>query len=107
MMNPDERREYKGLGLGTAGLGVPVFQGCTAARDDGWSWTTDRDVAEWFAYRFADLEGSDPVVRATLVPKGHIFAYFTRRHEHEVLIDPRHVDAKHTTTTYLPKRRTK
>jgi hypothetical protein len=31
---------------------IEVYRGCRRRNDAGWSWTTDRDVAEWFACRF-------------------------------------------------------
>jgi hypothetical protein len=67
---------------------VTVYQGHTTARDDGWSWTTDRTMAAWFARRFAELEDSEPVVTTGHVRREDITAYLLGRHEHEVLVDP-------------------
>lgn len=83
MMHPDEHDALRAL----PGM-VEVYQGCTDDRDDGWSWTTDRDVAVWFARRFARMEDGTPVVRAANIPREDIACYFTRRNEAEALIDP-------------------
>lgn len=52
----------------------------------GWSWSLDRERAEWFARRFAPPEGGK-IIEAT-VPRSAILALFTRRSENEVVIDP-------------------
>lgn len=71
---------------------IQVWQGHTTARDDGWSWTTTEATAVWFAKRFADLEKDHPVVSSGWVGKGDAVAYFTRRNESEILVNPRFID---------------
>lgn len=56
----------------------------------GWSWTTDPDKAEWFARRFADTGGACFVAEGE-VSKQYVIAYFTRRNESEIVVDPRRV----------------
>lgn len=77
-------------------LGLPeiidVYQGHTDQRDDGWSWTTDRDKAEWFAHRFAAFEDSEPALSIGSVLRQDVLAYFTGRNESEILIAPELVD---------------
>ena len=51
MMTDDERAELEAMDDEFV-----IFQGHTAERDDGWSWTTSRQKALWFARRFAKLE---------------------------------------------------
>lgn len=58
--------------------------------DGGWSWTTDRAVAEFFAQRFREPGDELPVMRATC-RRDDMFGYITRRSESEVLIRPEHV----------------
>jgi hypothetical protein len=66
---------------------ITVFQGHTDERDDGWSWTTERRTAEWFARRFAQLENANPVLSLGVCSKADVTAYLTRRNEDEILID--------------------
>lgn len=65
-----------------------VYQGHTMDRDDGWSFTTSRDTAVWFAKRFASTEDSTPVVSQGWVKKADVLAYFSERGESEVLVHP-------------------
>lgn len=74
MMRDDERIEYDDLPEI-----ITIYQGHTDDRDDGWSWTTDPDIAAWFAGRFSDIEGSDPYVTTATVAKKDIHAFLTRR----------------------------
>ncbi len=54
----------------------------------GYSWTTDRDVACWFAMRFAEHNGN-PLVLVAEVPKNQISLFHDERSEREaVLIKP-------------------
>lgn len=87
MMDEDDLKAFNELGpLGTM---VQVWQGCTVDRpEDGWSWTTNRNTALWFAKRFANLEDSEPMVRGLYISKTDIGAMLTTRGEDEVLIDP-------------------
>ena len=66
---------------------ITVYQGHTSERDDGWSWTTELRVAEWFANRFALLEGDTPMVSTGVVSKAEVIAYFTARSESEIVVD--------------------
>jgi hypothetical protein len=79
---------------------IPVYQGCTVERDDGWSWTTDIKTATWFAHRFASLEGSYPVLLTGTVPKAAVVAYLTGRNESEIIVRPS--DVTITLTESLP-----
>lgn len=67
---------------------LTIYQGHTTDRMDGWSWTLRRSTAEWFAKRFADIEDSKPVVSRGVARKSDVLAFFTRRNEDEVLINP-------------------
>ena len=66
---------------------IPVYQGHTASRDDGWSWTTERATAQWFAKRFASLEKDEPRLSIGTVAKADVLAFFSRRNESEILVD--------------------
>lgn len=86
MMNGEEREAFDALPDR-----ITVWQGHTDERDDGWSWTTRRETAEWFARRFADLEDGIPIVTEAVVNKADVLAYLLGRSEFEILIDPEHV----------------
>lgn len=70
---------------------ITIYQGCTDERDDGWSWTTRRDKAEWFAHYFAGPEHANPVLRVGRVERDKVLAYWTGRNEHEIVVDPIYV----------------
>lgn len=56
-----------------------------AEASKGFSWTTDRDTACWFAMRFADLNGSQLVLTAD-VAKANIVLFHTGRNESEAVL---------------------
>lgn len=97
IMDDEEREALEAM----PGL-IPVYQGHTAKRHDGWSWTTDRAKAEWFAQRFSDFEDSPPVLTEGVVLKRLVIAYFTGRGESEIVADRRNV--KERKSTQLAKR---
>jgi hypothetical protein len=51
----------------------------------GYSWTIDRDIACWFAMRFAD-RNNNPLVLAADVPKAEILLYHDERGEKEAVL---------------------
>lgn len=81
---------------------IPVYQGHTLKRHDGWSWTTDKAKAEWFAQRFSDFESSPPMLTEGVVLKRSVIAYFTGRGESEI-VAPRQA-VKQRRVTELRKR---
>lgn len=97
MMNDQERAALEALPDT-----LEIFQGHTDQRTDGWSYTTQKDTAVWFAHRFADLEQAKPMLTAGTVDKKRVHAYLLRRGEHEVLVDPDAV-AVRTTRKIRPK----
>ena len=58
------------------------------AWDTDFSFTLDLKVARWFARRF---DCPYPKLLEALVSKEAVLAYFTRRNEEEILVDPKHV----------------
>lgn len=52
----------------------------------GWSWTLDREKAEWFARRSA-ISGDAPRVATAVIKKANAFAYFSGRNEAEIVVD--------------------
>jgi hypothetical protein len=65
---------------------IPVYQGHTTRRHDGWSWTTNYDKAVWFAHRFALLENSKPALTSGMCSKADVIAYFANRGESEIVV---------------------
>ena len=67
-----------------------VYRGIgTESRENGISWTLDKEKATWFARRFS--EGY--VIQGT-VEKKDILAFFNDRKEKEVISSPRNVKEK-------------
>lgn len=68
---------------------VPLWRGTSALAFEeaaaGYSWTTDRDTACWFAMRFAD-RNANPLVLRKDVPREAIALYHTERDEDEAVI---------------------
>lgn len=85
MMSAYERKKLKSLPNK-----IKIYRGFAHRNKKGWSWTIDRKKAEWFAQRFAMLDGSPKVITAT-VKKSDVIAYFSRRDEKEIVCDPKSV----------------
>ena len=69
----------------------PVYRGFIGRRAKGLSWTTDQTKAIWFAKRFANTGIGAPRLVSGIAAKNDVLAYFTRRKESEVVIDPENV----------------
>jgi hypothetical protein len=81
---------------------IAVYQGHTQAKHDGWSWTTDKAKAEWFAHRFSMFEDSPPVLTEGVVLKRSVIAYFAGRGESEI-VAPRNAVKERKVTNLRPK----
>lgn len=67
---------------------VTVWRGAQREiNEDGWSYSLDREQAEWFAKRFEWHESTPVVIEAT-VPRTNIVAYFRGRGEEEIVAYP-------------------
>ena len=75
---PDEVPDVIRVWRGTSKLNLDEAQ-------QGYSWTNDRDIACWFAMRFADINGS-PLVLAADVSRADIALFTNDRQESEVLL---------------------
>ncbi len=60
---------------------------------EGYSWTNDRDVACWFAMRFAETNGF-PLVLAAEVSKSDIALFHTERSEAEAVLIRKPIDVE-------------
>lgn len=68
---------------------ITVYRGCLEENRDGWSWTTDRAKAKWFAERaFLASADTDRYVMIAQAPREKIIGYHTGRNESEVVINP-------------------
>lgn len=65
---------------------ITIYRGCSDRSEEGWSWTTEESIAEQFAYRWGKKEGRK-IVKGQ-VAKAHVIAYFIRRGENEIFVDP-------------------
>ena len=92
IMNAEERAD-----LAAMPAWITVYQGHTDKADDGWSWTTNRDTAVWFAKRFGDFEDAKPMLTSGTVRRKDVLAYFARRNESEILVPRRFVKSKERT----------
>jgi hypothetical protein len=84
-----EESEHQALARLTESF--PVYRGFLGRRAKGLSWTTERKRAIWFARRFAKIGIGDPRLLSGIATKKDVLAYFTRREESEVVIDPEKV----------------
>ena len=82
MMTPEERQT-----LASMPDPITVYRGYgNAASAMGWSWTTDRAKAEWFARRSGSKR---PGVTTGEIDKVNVVAYLTQRKESEIVADPK------------------
>ncbi len=71
---------------------VTVYRGVTSQNGQNiksLSWTLDYDTANWFAHRY----GENGTVYKAKIDREHIYAYFNRRKEAEVIVDPKYLMA--------------
>jgi hypothetical protein len=67
---------------------LTIYRGSQSKRIQGWSWTLDEKKAPWFAKRWASLNFGKPHVATGKAKKSDVIAYFSRRKEKEIIIDP-------------------
>ena len=92
MMTPEERASMAAMPDE-----LRVYRGYDRNNAKGWSWTLDAEVAKWFANRWK--EGSSKGKRRVAVgtvSKETVLAYFDRRNEHTILVDPELVNVVET-----------
>lgn len=64
-----------------------LHRGCTVGHERGFSWSTDRDVAAWFARAAFTATGEARLLTA-LVPPRHVLGIVGGRNEGEVIVNP-------------------
>lgn len=67
---------------------APVYRGCSRARVEGLSWTTDFELVRGFANGHRGIPVPKPVVAKANICKDGIFAIFRSRAESEIVLDP-------------------
>lgn len=89
MMNGRERAYFRKLSSQFA-----IYRGYSHRNAAGWSWTLDKAKAVWFARRFAEVDAElagKPKLATGKVKKRDVIAYFSRRKEKEIVVDPKKV----------------
>jgi len=86
MMNDEEREFFDNLPDE-----VTIYRGALEFEDgtsniDGYSWSLDREMAEFFANRFV-RDGDTPVIVEGKIAKEKIRSYFSGRNENEIIAD--------------------
>lgn len=66
---------------------IPIWHGVDGSE---FAWSTNKKVAEWFAYRFPEAD-KVPRLRSGYAPKEKVLAHFLGRGEEEILILPENV----------------
>ena len=84
LMDATEKKEYASLPDV-----ITVYRGVNGLKSQkqikSFSWSLDKDIAEWFSSRF----GGDSHVYQAEIEKAHVFAYFKGRGEEEIVVDPK------------------
>ena len=70
---------------------MTIYRGALEFEDgtsniDGYSWSLDREMAEFFANRFV-RDGDTPVIVEGKIAKEKIRSYFSGRNENEIIAD--------------------
>lgn len=79
---------------------ITIYRGVTSYNADNekaLSWTLDYDKAERFAKRF----GEAGIVYEAQIEEAHILAYFNRKNESEIIVDPEYLLAIEETQTQI------
>ena len=84
LMQEDELSKYNSLPEI-----IEIYRGVKSKEGiNGLSWTLRQEKAEWFADRFIDITGELGFVVSATAKKEDVLAYFSRRGEDEIIIDP-------------------
>ncbi|WP_377512833.1 hypothetical protein [Octadecabacter sp. R77987] len=74
--------------MSSLGHRFTVYRGCDESRVDGVSWTTDRNVAESFAFGHRSIRNPSPVIVSAECHKCNVLLAVNDRDEFEVIVDP-------------------
>ena len=68
---------------------IRIWRGATGHNHMGWSWTTDREKARWFAVR--GYGTTERYLMTAEVESKHVLAILDGRGESEVVVNPKHL----------------
>lgn len=86
MGNPGEYDRYLGLPKK-----ITIWRGAnhnSKFKNNGLSWSLNKDQAQWFAYRFSS-EHSQPILIRAVIPKCAVLAALD--YEQEIIVSPQHI----------------
>lgn len=83
---------------------VRIYRGCSISCVYGFSWTTDRIIAEEFARGHRGISVPDPVIASLRIPKNRAFSFYTSRKENEILVEPCNIAHNAITVTRFMER---
>jgi hypothetical protein len=83
---------------------ISIYRGCSLSNVYGYSWTTDRKIAEGFARGFRGISVPNPVIASVRIPKKLALGYYTSRNESEVFIDRCEIEKYSVTVTKFQRR---
>lgn len=83
---------------------ISIYRGCSLSKVYGYSWTTDRKIAERFARGFRGISVPNPVIASVCIPKKLALGYYTSRNESEVFIDRCEIEKYSVTVTKFQRR---
>ncbi len=72
---------------------VQVWRGCCQHNVNGWSWTTERKTAEWFAHRFS-IGDAEPQLAVAIINKSDVIGLYMDRGEKEICVRPEDAEVK-------------
>jgi|GEM_PF-1177857 hypothetical protein len=92
-MNSQDKKLFKDLPQG-----FKIYRGCNCLNVNGFSWTLNKERAQWFATRFNHKEA---ILLEACVKKDRILAYVTGRNEDEIIVHP---NARRNLKTFIIKK---
>lgn len=92
-LTPEDRVAFKSLPDH-----IRIYRGCSLSRVYGFSWTTDRKIAEGFARGHRGISVPDPVIATLRIPKRYAIGFYTGRKEQELLVDYRDIQRRYAIT---------
>lgn len=85
---------------------IQIYRGCSLSNVYGFSWTTERKVAEGFAKGYRGISVSNPVIASLIIPKSEVIGFYTSRKESEVVINHRRFEKSEITVAkFFPNRK--
>jgi hypothetical protein len=93
-LNPEDKAAFASLPKH-----IRIYRGCSLSCVYGFSWTTDRKIAEAFAQGHRGVSVPDPVIASLRIPKHRVLAFYTSRKENEIVVEPSDIERNAITVT--------